>query len=92
MKGMLLAAVAMLAFGMAGAGAAHAADTSKTAPAAGSDRPAMSGTSQPTKTAPNSGKIPTSLPPSPNRPTGSMADPPLASPPPDLGASHAPDK
>jgi hypothetical protein len=87
----VLATASILVFGM-GAVLTHAADTSKTAPKPRHDMPAMSGTSQPTKPGAKPSNMPSTLPPSPNRPTGSMADPPLASPPSDLGAGHAPDK
>jgi hypothetical protein len=93
MRTLILAAVSALALGMGGVGVTHAADTNNAGPTPGSNTPPQSGTSQPSQAGVNSPNMPSSLPPSPNRPTGSMADPPLASPPAGkLGGSTAPDK
>jgi hypothetical protein len=91
MKIPILATASILVFAT-GAVGTHAADTSKPTPTPRRDMPSLSGTSQPNKAGANPSNTPQTLPPSPNRPTGSMADPPLASSPPDLGAAHAPDK
>jgi hypothetical protein len=93
MRTLILATASVLVLGVSGAEMAYAADKAGTAPTTGPNMPAASGTPQSSQTGANSPKMPSSLPPSADRPTGSMTDPPLASPPAaNLGSSTAPDK